>query len=296
MAGRRDTHDYPVVRGRERVSGVIEYLAGSGKRPRQSLLDASFSTLNSSMKTLAQERKYLFRMPRTRLVTVTDIKLQQGMRLLLLALTGWTANLSAQVVEPEMVVPPLRQAVTACPTLEELGYFPRALTDIRLSSFSDAERLPDDCSVNLFSAPHGWEQQSANHVEFNWAASELYAQPAYFDDPILERYGQSHRPLLQPWLSGAHFFGTFALMPYKIGLDRTHDPNLHVGVLSTGQSDAVHWQAVTVGSRRRRAAGCDGASADLPAAITSYTPPYSPTDWLTCSLRTLTEDATSKRS
>jgi hypothetical protein len=58
---------------------------------------------------------------------------------------------------------------------------------------------------------------------FGWAASNQYHQPLYFDDTPLERYGQTLHPILQPWISGARFFATFPIIPYKIGVDRTHD-------------------------------------------------------------------------
>ena len=71
-------------------------------------------------------------------------------------------------------------------------------------------------------------------TQFNWAPSELYHQPLYFDDTPLERYGQSAPCLLQPWLSGAHFFACFPLMPYKLGLDRTHDRISTLGYYRAG--------------------------------------------------------------
>ena len=88
-------------------------------------------------------------------------------------------------------------------------------------SESTDERLPADCSDGVFQgiAP-GDDARSWYATEFNWAASDLFAQPAYFDDPLLERYGQTRHPLVQPWLSGVHFFGQFPLMPYKIVVDR----------------------------------------------------------------------------
>ena len=86
------------------------------------------------------------------------------------------------------------------------------------------EQLPADCSDSVFQAiAPSSDGRSWFATEFNWAASDLFAQPAYFDDPVLERYGQTHRRLVQPWLSGAHFFAQFPLMPYKILVDRPHD-------------------------------------------------------------------------
>jgi hypothetical protein len=120
-------------------------------------------------------------------------------------------------------VPQARRPATDCPTLEELGYEAKAITDIRLDISVDRGRLPVDCSHGLFAPAVGWEMASSRESEFSWAASELYHQPAYWDDPILERYGQARHPLVQPFLSGVHFFAMFPAIPYRIGMDRTHD-------------------------------------------------------------------------
>lgn len=58
-----------------------------------------------------------------------------------------------------------------------------------------------------------WYAQSAYH----WAPSLLVSQPLYFEDVSLERYGWTS--CLQPAVSGAKFFGTVAILPYKIGVD-----------------------------------------------------------------------------
>lgn len=142
-------------------------------------------------------------------------------------------NVAAQeeVLEPAV---PRRGTIIACPTLQDLGYIPRAITEIRLNANVQRDRLPDDCASNLFSAPIDWQTARTMETEFNWAASELYHQPAYWDDPILERYGQTYHPLIQPWASGAHFFGTFPLIPYKMGIDRTHDRIYTLGYYRPG--------------------------------------------------------------
>lgn len=57
---------------------------------------------------------------------------------------------------------------------------------------------------------------------FTWKASALCHKPLYFEDIQLERYGHTAGPLLQPALSTAHFFGSIAVLPYKMGI---HPPN-----------------------------------------------------------------------
>lgn len=56
-----------------------------------------------------------------------------------------------------------------------------------------------------------WFNQS-----FTWIAPAFYHNPLYYEQPNLERYGIGPCRVSQPALSAAHFFGSFALAPYKI--------------------------------------------------------------------------------
>ncbi len=78
-------------------------------------------------------------------------------------------------------------------------------------------RLPTDCPISkqVVSSPatRGWPP-----LTFTWKASALCHKPAYFEQVHLERYGHSLGPYLQPIVSGAHFFLTVPVLPYKMGL------------------------------------------------------------------------------
>jgi len=87
---------------------------------------------------------------------------------------------------------------------------------------SDASR-PADCSDGLFLDARPGIARSASVTQFNWQATNFFHRPLYFDDTPLERYGQTKHPLIQPVVSGARFFGTFPILPYKMGTDRTGD-------------------------------------------------------------------------
>jgi hypothetical protein len=58
-------------------------------------------------------------------------------------------------------------------------------------------------------------------TDFNWAATGMYHKPLYFEEVNLERYGYTVSPVLQPLISGAHFFATIPVLPYKM---TTHPP------------------------------------------------------------------------
>ena len=83
-------------------------------------------------------------------------------------------------------------------------------------------RVPEDSTDDLeeqskiiTGVPRYWAL-----TDLHWEASKLAHDPLYFEDATLERYGHTHRPLVQPFISGAKFFGTLPLLPYKIALDR----------------------------------------------------------------------------
>jgi len=74
--------------------------------------------------------------------------------------------------------------------------------------------FPTECALaNDPFMPRAWAPTT-----FTWKASGLCHKPLYFEDVALERYGHSWGPYLQPILSGAHFFITFPILPYKMGL------------------------------------------------------------------------------
>lgn len=62
-------------------------------------------------------------------------------------------------------------------------------------------------------SPRSWAE-----ITYLWKASALCHKPLYFEDVQLERYGHSWGPFAQPLISGAHFFVTIPILPYKMGL------------------------------------------------------------------------------
>jgi hypothetical protein len=105
--------------------------------------------------------------------------------------------------------------------LEEFEPIMDLRVDIRLEASPDAD-LPADPSENLFDRSPVLPPRTTawSWREFRWSATELWHRPLYFQDVQLERYGQMRHPLIQPVLSGVHFFGTVPILPYKMGLHR----------------------------------------------------------------------------
>ena len=78
--------------------------------------------------------------------------------------------------------------------------------------------LPTECTlVREEFQPRNWLAST-----LTWKASALCHKPLYFEEVALERYGHSVGPIKQPFVSGAHFFGSLAFLPYQMGI---HPPN-----------------------------------------------------------------------
>ena len=98
-----------------------------------------------------------------------------------------------------------------CPSVKDLKKISQLSTNIAPSSGD----LPPDC-------PWGGEEfqpRSWVPLTFTWTASGLCHHPLYFEEIQLERYGHALGPWLQPFASGAHFFLTLPILPYKMGLE-----------------------------------------------------------------------------
>lgn len=142
---------------------------------------------------------------------------------------------------------PIRQKTTAIRTATPLGYgnfaLPRQQTQLSEGVNEDAgtllDQLPD---ANLHQglafdsmsqanaqgtvgdpymasrAYAGQQRVGAGSITKTWRSPNMRHRPLYFEQPNLERYGHTH-PRLQPLLSGAHFFSSVALLPYKTGVN-----------------------------------------------------------------------------
>lgn len=76
------------------------------------------------------------------------------------------------------------------------------------------EDFPYECQLGEETLkPRVWSE-----ITYTWKASALCHKPLYFEDVQLERYGHSWPRCAQPLVSGAHFFGSAAILPYKMGL------------------------------------------------------------------------------
>ncbi len=84
----------------------------------------------------------------------------------------------------------------------------------------EGEDYPYMCSIDDGTPfqPRCWEE-----VTYHWKASALCHKPLYFEDVHLERHGHSWGPVMQPIMSGAHFFTRIPVLPYCMGIQAPNE-------------------------------------------------------------------------
>jgi len=112
-------------------------------------------------------------------------------------------------------------------------------TDTRFLRVNIAEtnaEAPSDQSNELVSRDLGITAELPSEKLFAWSAPDIRYQPLYFEDVALERYGQTPDgcELRQTVLSAAHFFGSAALLPYKLVDQHRHSCDSPLGFCRPG--------------------------------------------------------------
>ncbi len=98
-----------------------------------------------------------------------------------------------------------------CPPQERL----KPLSNITNNIRPQGDKFPTECPLPASAfAGRSWQP-----TVFTWKASGLCHKPLYFEQVGVERYGHNLGPILQPFASGAHFFLTVPILPYKMGLE-----------------------------------------------------------------------------
>ena len=70
---------------------------------------------------------------------------------------------------------------------------------------------------------------------FTWKATGVCHKTTFFEDVQLERYGHSAGPVLQPLISGAHFFANIGLFPYNAGVYPPTECHYVLGLYRPGE-------------------------------------------------------------
>jgi len=86
-------------------------------------------------------------------------------------------------------------------------------------------------------------------TDFYWKASGLCHKPLYFEQVALERYGHSWAMPVQAVFSGAHFFATVPILPYKMGMDPPWECQYALGYYRPGNCAPFLVPAVPISVR-----------------------------------------------
>ncbi len=123
------------------------------------------------------------------------------------------------------------------------------------------EDYPFEClGRNLPFQPRSWPQ-----TVYLWKASGMWHKPLYFEQVQLERYGHDWGPVLQPIMSGAHFFGTIPILPYKMGLETPQECVYALGYYRPGS--CAPYMITQPGFTWRAAAFQTGVVTGISAAV-----------------------------
>ena len=70
---------------------------------------------------------------------------------------------------------------------------------------------------------------------YHWVASDVHYNPLYFEDPQLERYGQTLPAYVQPFASTGRLLGQTLLSPYLMAIDPPHSFVTPLGYYRPGE-------------------------------------------------------------
>lgn len=91
-------------------------------------------------------------------------------------------------------------------------------------------------------------------LTYTWKASAICHKPLYFEERSVERYGHSWG-LAQPVVSGAHFFGSLALLPYQMGVHPPGECIYPLGYYRPGSCAPKIWYQAPLSVRGALAQG-----------------------------------------
>lgn len=121
---------------------------------------------------------------------------------------------------------------------EGTGLLSRKLSDIKPTleyAWGDLDdtQLPDDFHKRMDNGPY--VEKPAPRTVVQWAPTNLWYYPLYFEDPGLERYGHTRKPWIQPFVSTGRFFGQVVGLPYQATLHPPHCREYALGYYQPGE-------------------------------------------------------------
>ncbi|MFO0886177.1 MAG: hypothetical protein U0894_18675 [Pirellulales bacterium] len=122
---------------------------------------------------------------------------------------------------------------------------PQQLGSDELCFVSGWYRIPMEGIVSTTEPlPRNWLAST-----YAWHASALCHKPLYFEEVQAERYGHTHGPFKQPFVSGAHFFVNVATLPYKMAINPPNECQYALGYYRPGSCAPYHIMPVPLSVR-----------------------------------------------
>jgi hypothetical protein len=128
-----------------------------------------------------------------------------------------------------------------CPSPKDAKHIKELTTNI----LPPEGELPHDCPLGN----EVFQKRQFSPITYTWTASGLCHKPLYFEDVQLERYGHMAGPWLQPIASGAHFFATIPLLPYKMGLEPPNECIYSLGYYRPGNCAPYMFDPIPLSAR-----------------------------------------------
>ena len=105
----------------------------------------------------------------------------------------------------------------------------------------EASQLPTGFHEKLDQGEYTARQ--ASPAVLQWAPTNLYYHPLYFEDPSLERYGHTYHPVVQPFASAGRFATQLVGLPYQMALRPVHSREYALGYYRPGEcAPKKHYQ------------------------------------------------------
>ena len=104
-----------------------------------------------------------------------------------------------------------------------------------------ADQLPEGFNEKRDQGDYIARQSSPAVLQ--WAPTNLYHYPLYFEDPALERYGHTYHPIVQPFASAGRFATQLVGIPYQMTLHPVHSREYTLGYYRPGEcAPKKHYQ------------------------------------------------------
>lgn len=131
----------------------------------------------------------------------------------------------------------------------EMAPASRLKTDIRTIqptlSYAMKGIVPDQLPTDFNDRVNTEEYQprQASPTVYQWAPTNFYHYPLYFEDPSLERYGHTYHPVVQPFASTGLFATQLVGLPYQMALHPIHSKQYALGYYRPGEyAPKKHYQ------------------------------------------------------